>query len=103
MTISRSWHAAVRGAAATAFCVALMAAYSARADLSNAKKRALLAAVHRVAVAPAFYGTGRLAKTEAKGEAEKPNPKLAEYLDRLRKLQDRTRTLLPERLAARTS
>lgn len=79
------------------------------ADLDTAKRKAIFARVHRVVVAPPFYGTGRLAKPEgstdqkhADDAAAKPNPKLAEYLDRLRKLQERTRTLVPERLAART-
>lgn len=100
-----------RCAAGLALSVSLLAACSARGDISNEKKRALLAVVHRVVVAPPFYGTGRLAKPDPKAETDKPgpeaepdkpNPKLAEYLDRLRKLQDRTRSLLPERLTART-
>jgi hypothetical protein len=69
----------------------------------------MFARVHRIAVAPPFYGTGRLAKAESPssqkdsgGKESKPNPKLMEYLNRLRKLQERTRSLVPERVAART-
>jgi hypothetical protein len=82
----------------------------ARAQSTTEKRKAVFARMHRVAVAPPFYGTGRLAKPDASsdqkqpdGAATKPNPKLVEYLDRLRKLQDRTRTLVPERLMARTT
>ena len=81
------------------FCCLLSARAFAGVETATEKKRAQFAAVHRIVVAPPFYGTGRLAKTES-GAAS--TPKLAEYLDRLRKLQDRTRSLLPERLSART-
>jgi hypothetical protein len=87
-------------------CVSLMALHAvAGAETATEKKRAQFAVVHRIAVVPPFYGTGRLGKAEVSASdaaAAKPNPKLAEYIDRLRKLQERTRTLLPERLAART-
>jgi hypothetical protein len=76
------------------------------AETTTEKKRAQFAKVHRVAVVPPFYGTGRLTGTEAQpsdSAPANPNPKLAEYIDRLRKLRDRTRTLLPERIAARTT
>ena len=78
--------------------VSILVAVTAGAETANDKIRAQFALVHRVAVVPPFYGTGRLSKTEA----APANPKLVEYLDRIRKLQDRTRTLVPERLAART-
>jgi hypothetical protein len=98
---------------AAAIACALTAAAASNGQSANDKRRAQLATVHRVAVAPPFYGTGRLAKPDAApaGAGSKPdaaatqspaNARIAEYLDRLRKLQDHTRTLVPERLAART-
>lgn len=114
MAVHQGLKSLTRGVAGLLLAIAIVAASTAHADISNEKKRTILAAVRRVAVAPPFFGTGRLARAEAKpgsdkpvkpdakADADKSNPKLAEYLDRLRKLQDRTRTLLPERLAART-
>ena len=90
------------GGLAFLFC-AIAAAAAAMADTANDKRRAQFAMVRRIVVAPAFYATGRLAKPDAQPGAPPVNPKLAEYLDRLRKLQDRTRGLVPERLAARTT
>ena len=111
MAVHHGFKLLTRCTAGVALSVSLLFAQPARGDITNEKKRALLAVVHRVAVAPPFYGTCRLAKPDSKSEADKPtpkaepdkpNPKLAEYLDRLRKLQDRTRALLPERLTTRT-
>lgn len=102
MAIGHCWNVLIRGGAALVFGVSLLAATVVRGDTANDKRRAQLAVVHRVAVAPPFFGTGRLVKPETKTETAPSNPKLAEYLDRLRKLQDRTRTLLPARLAVRT-
>jgi hypothetical protein len=84
-------------------CAILIVSGAAHGDTANDKKRAMFAAVRRLAVAPPFYGTGRLNRQEPPGpDGAAPNPKVAEYRDRLRKLQDRTRTLIPARLGART-
>lgn len=75
----------------------------ASADAAGDKRRAQLANVHRVVVVPPFFGTETLAKADAPPSDSKPaNPKLAEYVEQLRKLESRARTGLPERLAART-
>lgn len=103
MNVGRCWHADPGGFAALLLAISLLSGPAAHADAANDKRRAQFATVHRIAVAPPFYGTGRLAKPETPApDTAAPNPKVTEYLDRLRKLQDRTRTLVPERLAART-
>jgi len=102
MTVHISRNRLMRRLAILTQILVLSAACAVHGDTANDKRRAQLAAVHRLAVAPPFYGTGRLAKPDVKETPAPPNPKLAEYLDRLRKLQDHTRMLLPERLAART-
>ncbi len=82
--------------------VALSLPVTARGETPTEKRRAQFAAVHRIAVAPSFVGTGRLAKPDSGAPGAADNAKLTEYLDRLRKLQDRTRDLVPDRMAART-
>ena len=79
--------------------------YMATEDLKGRRRRhppAARSPVRRVAVTPPFYATGRLSRPDARPESPPAEPKLAEYLDRLRKLQERTRKLVPQRLAART-
>ena len=99
-----SFRQELAGGIAAAWLIALLAcAFSSGAQTATEKRKAQFASVHRVVVAPAFIGTGRLAKSESpEPGAAPPNPKLAEYLDRLRRLQGHTRSLVPERLSART-
>ncbi len=81
-----------------------------RADASNDKKRAQLAAVRRLIVAPPFYATDTLAKSSAGTKpGEKPtaasaktDPRLASYVVQLRELENHARARLPERVGART-
>ncbi len=88
-------------------------------DEAGERKRAALAAVKRLVVVPPFFGTDTLAKaaaleksdaatkdaadTGARSQSASPaDERLKRYAEQLRKLEEKARTRLPERTAART-
>ncbi|HZO90203.1 MAG TPA: hypothetical protein VFB38_17885 [Chthonomonadaceae bacterium] len=94
-------------------------AQTAHADAAGERKRTLLAHVRRIVVVPPFFGTDTLEKAFGPEQEEKPadasnrakppsrkpaepDPRLKEYAEQLRKLEEHARTLLPKRVAART-
>ncbi len=95
----------------TLFSILCLLPVSVRADVAGDKKKALIAGVKQIAVAPIFFSSATLFKAqeqkpsgvpESSGK-KRPQSEMDRYREQLRFLQEDAKKCLLERTAARTS